>query len=104
MEEEFTSRHLKWSAAFFLVFWAVVGIFVDPADDHVELREMAWWQAAATAVGLAVGSGVLWINADDGPYSHMRVARVVTRYSAVALGAAAIVISLYALSWVFRVS
>lgn len=102
--EDFGPRHLIWSAAFFTICWGVVGMFVDPADDHVELREMAWQEAVATAVGAAIAAGVLWVNADDGPYAHVRAVRMGVRYAAVALGAAAVVIALYALSWVFRLS
>lgn len=102
--EEFGVARLKWSAGFFVLFWGVVGLFVDPADNHVELREMQWWEAVATAVGASVAAGLLWVNADDGPYSHIRAVRVATRYAAVALAAAALVIALYALSWVFRLS
>jgi hypothetical protein len=82
--------------------WVLLLIPVDRFDDHLELRELPWWQVAAIAFGIFGSAGTVYLATQYGPWSVWTLVRRYGRDLALVHLSLSLVVTLYLVSLLFR--
>jgi hypothetical protein len=82
--------------------WVLVLVQVDRRDQHVEVRELRWWQVLAFAFGMLGSAAAVHLAASYGPWSWLSWVRRAGADVAVALVALATVLAGYFVMLLFR--
>jgi hypothetical protein len=82
--------------------WVLVLLQVDRRDQHVEVRELRWWQVLAFAFGMLGSAAAVHLAASYGPWSWLSWVGQAGRDAAVALVALAFVLACYFVMLLFR--